>query len=294
MANTRPRVFTREWFSRAAGTMTRQQRAVGTFILIVLIIGTVIFVVRFFRTSDNCWSSDLSFEGTPEVEWCYYHDSDGDVTVVPTATHGSQSVRLGQPDLPAPISSTSRVYHEMVIPEDYDRPVLSFWYRMCVNDSIHLSDFRAYLITSTVGISGTEPIRAKLIKRDGYRSCDNRRPLACYDLQWRTASYDLTHLDEHTVTLVFETNDLDDEHSLGIWTYVDYVQVIDAGPLPAAGLHHIYLPMTMRHYSACDWLDEDSICDCLPGSGVLFAPRQRTQTPTPRPTCPPTKTSTPW
>jgi hypothetical protein len=40
MTNTRPKVFTGEWFSRAIGTMTWQKRAVAS-ILIVLIIGIV-------------------------------------------------------------------------------------------------------------------------------------------------------------------------------------------------------------------------------------------------------------
>jgi hypothetical protein len=243
-------------------TNTRRKNA-RDGILIVFISGVVVFTVYLLLTFKKCWSLDLSFESTPQVEWCY----EGDVALVPTAIHGSQSVRLGQPVLPTPgFIMTSQVYQEMVIPEDQDRPVLSFWYRMCVNENIDLADFRAYLITSTVDISGTEPIPVEEIKRDGYRSCEATRPLACYDLKWRTASYDLTHLRGQTVTLVFETNNLYTE-SLGIWTHVDHVQVVDAGHLPTAGppsaeLHYIYLPMTMRHYSACDWLDPGSRCVC--------------------------------
>jgi hypothetical protein len=290
MTNNHPGVFTREWFSRTADMTTRQKKAVG--ILIVLVFVTVILVVYLLLTFENCWSLDLSFEDTPQVEWYYDHEGDGNVALVPIATHGSQSVRLGQPAQPALKFSTSRVYHEMVISDTQVRPVLSFWYRMCANDSIHLSDFRAYLITSTVGTSGEEPIPVEVITRDGYRTCDDRRPLACYDLQWRRASYDLTHLKGHTMTLVFETNDQDDERSLGIWTYVDYVQVVDAGR-PAAGLYNSYLPMTMRLYSTCDLLDEGSICDCPSGHRVFSIPGQPAPTPTPRPTCPPTKTPTP-
>jgi hypothetical protein len=293
MANNRPGVFTREWFSRAAGMTTRQKRAIG--ILIVLVFVTVIFVVYLLLTFENCWSLDLSFEDTPQVEWCYDYDGDENVQLVPIATHGSQSVRLGQPALPAPKSSTSRVYHKMVIPENYDRPVLSFWYRICTNDSIHYSDFRAYLITSTVDILGTEPITAEVIKRDGYRCCEDQdtAPLAGYDLQWRTASYDLTHLKGQTVTLVFETNNLDADLSLGIWTYVDHVEVVDVGPLPTLEPYSITLPIAMWDYSTCDRLDEDSICDCLPGVSVLSSAGQPTPAPTPRPTRPPTKVPTP-
>lgn len=241
-------------------------------LLIVLnVVGIVVLVFTFYilLTFEECWSLDLSFEDQPpRVKWCY----EGNVipTVVLTATHESHSVRLGKPVTPTSgFEMTSRVYQEMAIPDDQDRPVLSFWYRMCVNDTIDLSDFRAYLITSTVDISATEPITAELIKRDGYRSCEATptRPLACYDLKWRRASYDLTHLKGDTVTLVFEANNLDPDQSLGIWTYVDHVQVVDAGPLPTAGLpaaelHCVYLPMTMRDYSACDWLDDESICYC--------------------------------
>lgn len=247
--------------------MTQQKKAL---LIVLIVVGSVVVVLTFWvlLTFEDCWELDLSFEDeTPRVEWCY--DGDEIPELVSNAMHGSQSVRLGRPVLPRPgLPMTSRVYHNMVIPEEHDRPVLSFWYRMCVNEIIDLSDFRAYLITSTVGISETEPITAELIKRDGYRSCEPTptRPLACYNLKWRTASYDLTHLKGQTVTLVFETRNKEDV-SLGIWTYLDHVQVVDAGPLPTAGppspeLHYIYLPMTMRHYSACDWLDPRPTCVC--------------------------------
>jgi hypothetical protein len=294
MANTRPKVFTREWFSRAAGMTTRQKRAIG--ILIVLVFVTVIFVVYLSLTFKNCWSLDLSFEGTPEVEWCYDYDNRNEkVQLVSTATHGSQSVRLGQPGPPATKSSTSRVYHEMVIPQNYGRPMLSFWYQICTNDSIHYSDFRAYLITSTDDIAGTEPITAEVIKRDGYRCCKDQdtAPLAGYKLQWRRASYDLTDLKGRTVILVFETNNLDPDESLGIWTHVDHVEVVDVTLAPTLEPYSSTLPIAMRDYSTCDRLDLTAVCDYPSGSSVLSSAGQPTPTPTSLPTRPPTKVPTP-
>lgn len=302
MANTRPKVFTREWFSRAMSTMTRQEstrleRAVAG-ILIVLIFGFGIFRFHILLTFEDCWSLDYSFEepsseDTPQVKWCY--EGTEWPKLVSIAIHGSQSVRLGQPTPPMPKFSTSRVYHKMFIPDDNDQHVLRFRYRICANDSIHYSDFRAYLIPSTVGIAATDTITAEVIKRDGYRCCEDQdtAPLAGYDLQWRTASYDLTHLNGQTVTLMFETNNLDGDQSLGIWTYVDHVEVIDVTPLPTLEPYSIYLPITMWNYSTCDWLDKDSICDCLPRSSVLSSAGQPAPAPTPRPTRPPTKVPTP-
>ena len=53
---------------------------------------------------------------------------------------------------------------------------------------------------------------------------------------WRTASYDLTAFKGQHVRLIFENRNLyggnpdPEKNSRGIWTLVDDVRVVDAGP----------------------------------------------------------------
>ena len=47
---------------------------------------------------------------------------------------------------------------------------------------------------------------------------------------WRTASYDLSAFVGQNVRLVFENRNLHGGISWGIWTVVDDVRVVDAGP----------------------------------------------------------------
>jgi hypothetical protein len=154
-----------------------------------------------------------------------------------------------------------------------------FWYRMVTNDIIHYSDFRAYLLNS----DGDE---GEMIKRDGFRACEFNEdgnalpPTAKFDLSWRRASYDLSRFRGQAVTLVFGINNLHEGESMGIWTYVDDVRVVDAGPLPTSpGLptRYLYLPLVMRRYA---------MCDPIPTPTGMRA----MEMPTVRPTRPPTPT----
>ena len=62
------------------------------------------------------------------------------------------------------------------------------------------------------------------------------------DLGWRAASYDLSAYKGQAIRLVFANRNLWPD-SLGIWTYVDNVRVIDAGPLPP---NKVYLPAVFK------------------------------------------------
>jgi hypothetical protein len=88
--------------------------------------------------------------------------------------------------------------------------------------------------------------------RDGFRSCHDppQAPPPGYDLGWRTATFDLSAFKGENVRLVFENRNLHGGYSWGIWTYVDDVRVVDAGPLP--GLYRAYLPMIMDGTTTCD------------------------------------------
>ena len=189
-----------------------------------------------------------SFEETPDlVRWTY----GGELPVgrVDEDSHGAKAARLGEP--------TPQTEHEqgmawlrqtMYIRPEWERPVLTFRYRMFVNDIIHYSDFHVWLTRSNGALLAE-------IKRDGFRSCYDP-PLAPppgYDLGWRTASYDLSDFKGQTVRLVFENRNLHGGLSLGIWTYVDDVRVVDAGPLSTPpGPPRAYLPVMMNRYRTCD------------------------------------------
>jgi hypothetical protein len=47
---------------------------------------------------------------------------------------------------------------------------------------------------------------------------------------WRTASYDLSPFKGRHVRLIFENRNLHGNLSLGNWTILDDVRVVDAGP----------------------------------------------------------------
>jgi hypothetical protein len=188
-----------------------------------------------------------SFEETPDlVHWTY--GGELPVGLVNEAFHGAKAARLGEP--------TPRTEHEqgmawlhqtIYIRPEWERPILTFHYRMFVNDIIHYSDFHVWLPKSN-GAWLAE------IKRDGFRSCCDP-PLAPppgYDLGWRTASYDLSAFKGQTVRLVFENRNLHGGYSWGIWTYLDDVRVVDAGPLPTPpGPPRAYLPVVTSN-PPCD------------------------------------------
>ena len=189
-----------------------------------------------------------SFEEMPDlVRWTY--GGELPVGLVNDATHGSRAVRLGEPVPPgSKYQEMGWLRQTMYIRPEWERPVLTFRYRMFVNDIIDYSDFHVWLTRSN-GAWLAE------IKRDGFRSCDDppQAPPPGYDLGWRTGYYDLSAFKGQTVRLVFENRNLHSGISWGIWTYVDDVRVVDAGPLPApAGPYCIYLPVAMNGYAVCD------------------------------------------
>ena len=109
----------------------------------------------------------------------------------------------------------------MYIRPEWERPVLTFRYRMYVNDIVHYSDFHVWL-------SQTNGAWLADVLRDGYPA--PYAPPPGHDMGWRTASYYLSAFKGQNVRLVFENRNLHDGISLGIWTYVDDVRVVDAGP----------------------------------------------------------------
>jgi hypothetical protein len=162
-----------------------------------------------------------SFEETPElIQWAY--GGDLSARLVSIATHGSQAVRLGEPVPPEPQPQGKAWLRQTIyIRPEWQRPVLTFYYRMFVNDILDYSDLYVWLSTSNGAWLAD-------VLRDGYPG--PYAPLPGHDMGWRTASYDLRAFKGQNVRLIFENRNLHHNLSLGIWTIVDDVRVVDAGP----------------------------------------------------------------
>jgi hypothetical protein len=111
---------------------------------------------------------------------------------------------------------------------------------MFVNDVVDHSEL-------SVRLTRSDGSRLAEVRRDGFRSCSDPplAPTPGYDLGWRAGYYDLSALKGQNVRLVFENRNLRSGHSLGVWTVVDDVRLVDAGPEPEPpGPHRAYLPFT--------------------------------------------------
>jgi hypothetical protein len=161
--------------------------------------------------------------------------------------HGTRVAQLGSavPQEPQPKASAwlRQTFH---VHRGWERPVLSFSYRITANDTIDGSD----LLVSLTRTDGT--LLADVL-RDGFRSCETPAspPPAGTDLGWRYAIYDLTPLRGENVRLVLKNRNLHDEASLGIWTQIDDVRVRDLR-LWEAGPYHVYLPSVDARNAICD------------------------------------------
>jgi len=162
-----------------------------------------------------------SFEDTPDLtHWAY--GGELPVTLVDVSHHGSHAVRLGAPTPAAPQSyGKAWLRQTMYIRPEWAQPVLSFDYRMYVNDVLDRSDLIVWL-------SDGDGLWLADVVCDGYPWPS--APPPGHDMGWRTASYDLNAFKGQTVQLIFENRNLNHDQSLGIWTFVDDVRVVDAGP----------------------------------------------------------------
>ena len=183
-----------------------------------------------------------SFEASPPfTHW--HHGGDLDRSLSSDTPYGNQAVRLGKPVAQVKQPAGSAWLHQTIyVRPEWERPILSFNYRMFVNDTIDYSDFRVWVTMSNGGVV------AELL-RDGYRSCNNTAPPPGTDLGWRAASYDLSEFKGQTVRIRFENRNIHHNKSWGIWTYVDNVSVLDAGALPPLGSERFYLPLVRKR---CD------------------------------------------
>ena len=201
--------------------------------------------IQVFTTSlpDFDPESGLVQNGTIEqqlIEWSYGGDiGDNSVSVSTDRIQGDYSMLLGEP-VPQMEQgqSTAWAYSNFFIDPSMARPVLTFNYKLHVNDNIHYSDF---IVTVQNGVGDRTE---RVVIRDGYLPCTgNYAPRPGRDLGWRAGTYDLSAFKGQHVRIVFSNRNLWPD-SLGIWTNVDNVRVLDAGPIPpAAGLYRLNLPL---------------------------------------------------
>jgi len=199
---------------------------------------------------DNDPDSGLVQNGMIErqlTEWSNGGDiSSNPVSISADSMQGDYSMLLG---VPVPQveqgQSASWAYTNFYIDPTWTRPVLNFNYKLHVNDNMHYSDF---IVTIQNGVGDRTE---RVVLRDGYQPCTgNYAPKAGRDLGWRNGSYDLSAYKGQHIRVLFSNRNLW-PISLGIWTNVDNIRVLDAGPLPpAAGPYTVNLPLI--NYQRCD------------------------------------------
>jgi hypothetical protein len=173
-----------------------------------------------------------SFEAPASLaEWSY----GGNLSVTHAVT-GTHSLLLGLPVTPTEQGEGQAWANQTIyVTPTWARPTLSFAYNMHVNDILDYSDFFVE-IQDGMGLN-----HLATVIRAGYRSCvsETDAPPPQTDLDWRTMSVDLSVFKGQSIRIVFWNRNLW-PRSLGIWTYVDNVRVVDAGALPS---HKVYLPV---------------------------------------------------
>ena len=185
-----------------------------------------------------------SFEKSPALmEWT--HGGNLPVSRSTISLNGSYAIRLGEPVAQAEQGiGEAWAYSNFYVDPNLTRPTLSFKYRMFVNDIVDYSDFFV-AIQDGAGLN-----HLATVVRDGFRPCTpGLPPAAGQDLGWRTVTYDLSAYKGQHIRVHFSNRNLW-PGSWGIWTNVDDVRVLDAGPLPIAGPYAVNLPLVNSY--KCD------------------------------------------
>jgi len=155
------------------------------------------------------------------------------------AYQGLFSLQLGEPVAQTEQGKNEvRTYQTFFVNPSWARPTLSFKYNMFVNDIMDYSDFLV-AIQDGVGLN-----HLATVIRDGFQPCIRAvAPAPGRNLGWRSVTYDLSAYKGQYIRVVFANRNLW-PNSWGIWTYLDDVRVIDAGPLPPrSGRYLSFLPV---------------------------------------------------
>ncbi|MBL8057018.1 MAG: SMP-30/gluconolactonase/LRE family protein, partial [Anaerolineales bacterium] len=145
------------------------------------------------------------------------------------------AVRLGAP-VPATAQGEGQAWLQQTIYVNpaWSTPRLSVAYRALTNHTTDYSD----LLVGVQDAAGLQHLATAL--RDGCSTV--YQPPAATDLGWRTGSLDLSAFKGSSIRLTLYNRNLW-PGSKGIWTYIDDVRVVEAGPaLP----YRFFLPLTIR------------------------------------------------
>ena len=195
-----------------------------------------------------------SFEKSPALmEWT--HGGNLPVSRSTISLNGSYAIRLGEPVAQAEQGiGEAWAYSNFYVDPNLTRPTLSFKYSMFVNDIVDYSDFFV-AIQDGAGLN-----HLATVVRDGFRPCTPGVPPASgQDLDWRTITYDLSAYKGQHIRVHFSNRNLW-PGSWGIWTNVDDVKVLDAGPLPIAGPYAVNLPVVRSYTCDVRLLNQDDDC----------------------------------
>jgi len=162
------------------------------------------------------------------------------------AYQGSYSLLLGQPVPQTEQWEGSAWAHQTIyVDPSWSRPRLTFNYDLFVNDIMDYSDFLVE-IQDGVGLN-----HLATVVRDGFQPCTpGIPPPPGKDLGWRSGSYDLSAYKGQYIRVVFSIRNLWPD-SWGIWSYVDNVRVLDAGPFPPV-IGPIFNFMPLVSHQKCD------------------------------------------
>jgi len=189
-----------------------------------------------------------SFENIPELtHWTYGQTTnESSVSVANIATDGKKGIKLGK-DVPQEVQDRGKawIFQTVFVRPDLQRPTLSFDYRIFANDTVDFSDFYVWISSSQGSWRST-------ILRDGFRSCNvpATAPPSGYDLGWRSAIFDLSHFKGETIRIRFENRNLHNNLSLGAWTYIDNIRVLDVPEPPLSWGTSVFLPLVSQEM--CD------------------------------------------
>jgi sugar lactone lactonase YvrE len=180
-------------------------------------------------------ASQLNQKSIPELEhWVY-----GGLLPVGRSSsevnEGSYSMILGNERITANPQGISEAwaYQVFYVRPEWIKPVLSFNYNVYTNDSGSRSNFIAE-IQDGVGLNNLE-----VVVLEGFEgSLPGEVPPAGTDLGWKSAEFDLSPYRGKFVRLVFRNRNLY-PGSLGIWSYVENVEVRDK-------TSNIYLPLLLQ------------------------------------------------
>ena len=164
---------------------------------------------------------------------------DQPVSVVTNTIHsGTQALLLGEP-VAAVTQTTEAAWtvQVIVVPVKMTKPSLHLWYRMFTNDIAAYNRFRVEVWTSN------GKTRLATLLEDGYDENGNIAPPPGTDLGWKEAYLDMGSFAGKRVQVRLVNENVHPGLSLGSWTYVDDVSLVDAAP---RGNWIAWLPVTLR------------------------------------------------